>query len=133
MNAKYTPGPWEMNAFLQPSENHRGWGIYWKGDQSRAFGRRIADVFPDCDSRGDPSEEAQANARLIAAAPVLLAALKAIMQMQYTSPLEACAYQGPPPKKWMREVAPALAARQHAVEEAQVIARHAIAEAEGTP
>ena len=90
MNAKYTPGPWKMNAFLQPSENHRGWGIYWKGDQSRAFGRRIADVFPDCDSRGDPSEEAQANARLIAAAPEYHAAAALLLDWQKTAWEEFC-------------------------------------------
>ena len=80
MNAKHTPGPWKMNTLLQPSENHRGWGIYWKGGQPRAFGGRIADVFPDCDSRGDPSEEAQANAHLIAASPMTLEALKTALR-----------------------------------------------------
>lgn len=72
----------------------------------------------------------EAHTRLMAAAPGLLAALKAIMHMEATSPLEACAYQGPPPKKWMREVAPALEARYNAVREAQAIAKPAIEAAE---
>ena len=72
------------------------------------------------------------QARIMRAAPVLLAALEKIMQMTATSPLEACAYQGPPPKKWLREVAPALQARYNAVREAQKIARAAIAQAQQT-
>ena len=57
----------------------------------------------------------------------LLEALDKILRLQAESPLEACAYQGPPPKKWLREVAPALEARYKAVREAQAIARAAIA------
>ena len=62
----------------------------------------------------------------------LVEALEKIMRMHATSPLEACAYQGPPPKKWLREVAPALEARYNAVREAQNIARAAIEKTGGT-
>jgi hypothetical protein len=66
-----------------------------------------------------------------AAAGDMLAALEAIMQMQATSPLAACANQGPPPKKWMREVAPALEARYNAIREAQAIAKPVLDAARG--
>ena len=111
---KHTPGPWKVTRWVD------------KRVSVDSGTHTIATLH-------DSSNETKANAQLIAAAPDLLAALEKIMQMTATSPLEACAYQGAPPKKWLREVAPALQARYDAVREAQQIARAAIAAAkEGT-
>ena len=79
---KSTPGPWSTYTILQPSENHRGWEIAPKR------GNRVAAVYPMCTEDGsDPSEEAQANARLIAAAPDLLAALKRCLSLLEKGPV----------------------------------------------
>ena len=110
MNAKHTPGPWSTYTILQPSENHRGWEIAPKR------GNRVAAVYPMCTEDGsDPSEEAQANARLIAAAPDLLAALKMLLPI---SPIS---------KLWTMD---AWARNMSRAEQAAYLA---IAKAEGTP
>lgn len=77
VGTKHTPGPWEAQAFLQPSENHRGWSIETPASR---FIRRIGQVYPltPLTGRGDPSPEGEANARLIAAAPALLETLIAL-------------------------------------------------------
>lgn len=63
--SKHTPGPWAHSARLSASENHRGFDIY-------AAGWSLATVQP-----GDEDGElGTANARLIASAPEMLAALK---------------------------------------------------------
>ena len=66
MSAKHTPGPWR-------SRNRLGSGN-WKDERSigvESFEWIIADVCGDIDH----TDEARANARLIAAAPDLLQAL----------------------------------------------------------
>lgn len=64
--SKHTPGPWEACALFSASENHHGFFI---GEPN---GYRIATVIPmDCDGI-----EGLANARLIAAAPEFLEALR---------------------------------------------------------
>ena len=70
--AQHTPGPWEHSPKLSGSENHKGFNI-WQllpGDH----GSFIADVSP----RDEDGIEGEANARLIAASPRLLAALEEI-------------------------------------------------------
>lgn len=69
--SRHTPGPWIYSAKLSGSENHRGFGI------RSTDGWALADVQP-ADEDGATGE---ANARLIAAAPDLLAALKAMIRM----------------------------------------------------
>ena len=66
MSTKHTPGPWELVS--------RGWnGQFIYGIDERAKGRRfIAEVDLNYDG-------AEANARLIAAAPELLAALRLML------------------------------------------------------
>ena len=61
---KHTPGPWRAD-----------WvNVYRKDDH-------LADCCPKA-KNGIPLEQKEANARLIAAAPELLAALKALVNMQ---------------------------------------------------
>lgn len=67
MNTKHTPGPWNISSANLYAVNARGRGI------ATAHGTddvNYSDFFP-------PTEEASANARLIAAAPDLLEALMA--------------------------------------------------------
>lgn len=71
---RFTPGPWM--AFAHPSY---GFCIYPTGDGAQPVRDSFAVVnFADA-SRGYGSEEAKANARLIAAAPDLLEALKRLL------------------------------------------------------
>jgi len=66
-----TPGPWNYAPLLSASENDHGWIV-------AVPGARVADVWPMCDEDGNASPEAQANARLIAAAPTMHEALSVI-------------------------------------------------------
>jgi hypothetical protein len=65
MSAKHTPGPWELK-----SEGWKGQFIYGTDEHAKGV-RFIAKVSLDFDG-------AEANARLIAAAPELLEALKGL-------------------------------------------------------
>ncbi len=67
----HTPGPWEVRRANRPTDGQFDWaiGALVNDRQSciaEAFGRVAVDSYPD----------AEANARLIAAAPDLLEALK---------------------------------------------------------
>jgi len=62
--SKHTPGPWHVDA------GDYKYHIYYSREQSDHY-------FVDVD--GNDDDEAKANARLIAAAPELLAALKALL------------------------------------------------------
>ena len=68
MNAKHTPGPWSIGEHQKIIST--GWSIRIPSD-----GSAIAYVL------GERNPELQANARLIAAAPDLLAALKELLHM----------------------------------------------------
>ena len=70
MNAKHTPGPWVVDLKPTRNEDHCGWCI-----MGAAY-RPVCITYSMCTNDGDPSEEAQANARLIAASPMTLEALK---------------------------------------------------------
>jgi hypothetical protein len=73
-----------------------------------------------------------ANAHIMASAPKLYEACKRIMLLDDSGPLEAVAYSGGDiPKKWLREVAPAIEAKSKAIKEVKSIIRPAIAKAEG--
>jgi len=69
-----TPGPWEFVHKLTPSENHRGFFI--RAEKPSRNGKwALAEVQP-----GDEDGTlGLANARLIAAAPDLLAALESLV------------------------------------------------------
>ncbi len=71
----HSPGPWEYYERLSASENHKGWSIA----AIKANGRRVivGEVYPQYEEEGGPpGKNAEDNARLIAAAPELLAACK---------------------------------------------------------
>lgn len=77
MNTKHTPGPWNISSANLYAVNARGRGI------ATAHGTddvNYSDFFP-------PTEEAAANARLIAAAPELLEALQ-----MFTASVHTCDY-----------------------------------------
>ena len=66
-NTKHTPGPWMESSFE-----------VWSPLNGKRFGKVVANL-----RRAEaPDDEARANARLIAAAPDLLAALEAIVNYQ---------------------------------------------------
>lgn len=67
MSAKHTPGPWVVTRVTKPV---RHWTVEIPGDHPFAIGR---DGGPD-----DVHEQDAANARLIAAAPDMLEALKEV-------------------------------------------------------
>lgn len=69
--AMYTPGPWD----LQPV--HDGWAAF-----APSLGFNPARTVFQCRKAGPADAEAAANARLIAAAPDLLAALEGIMHFE---------------------------------------------------
>lgn len=73
--SKHTPGPWEFVPKLTASENHRGFFV--RAEKATRNGKwALAEVQP-----GDEDGMlGKANARLIAAAPDLLEALKAFNQ-----------------------------------------------------
>ena len=66
--ANSTPGPWQWFTKLSGSENHRGFRII---TDSQGL---VADVMP----RDEDGVIGEANARLIASSPELLAALRRI-------------------------------------------------------
>lgn len=72
----HTPGPWEYVAKLTASENHRGFFV--RAEKATRNGKwALADV-----QAGDENGRlGEANARLIAAAPDLLAALEAVLSV----------------------------------------------------
>ena len=67
---RHTPGPWKWD---------ESWGAVMVDHTDRA--KLICPMWTGCDRRGMPAEvaaEDEANARLIAAAPDLLAALRGL-------------------------------------------------------
>jgi hypothetical protein len=68
MRAKHTPGPWVSNGFAIEQENGPAFVI----------AHIEHDGDPDWPDQGIDESTAEANARLIAAAPDMLAALKAL-------------------------------------------------------
>lgn len=71
-----TPGPWVYVPKLSASENHKGFFVRAEKSTNNGYWA-LADVQPG-DEDGRVGE---ANARLIAAAPELLAALQAIVAL----------------------------------------------------
>lgn len=74
-NAKHTPGPWKTSRAKRPSDGAYDYAIGADfGDQTlaiaEAFGRVDDDIYPD----------AEANARLIAAAPDMLEVIKQLLK-----------------------------------------------------
>lgn len=67
MSTKHTQGPWKFFPALTASENHKGF---------RVVGGRAAWLLADVVPLDAAGKEGEANARLIAAAPELLEALR---------------------------------------------------------
>jgi hypothetical protein len=67
--SKHTPGPWIYKGFVTDSD-FSGWRVYLPTRY-----RRVITV------EGTSAGEADANARLVAAAPELLAALKGVLRV----------------------------------------------------
>lgn len=74
METKHTPGPWE--AILDEKQPRRRGGVV---AGRMALVRAGGDMCIDCTHSGNNYEEDAANARLIAAAPDLLAALESLL------------------------------------------------------
>lgn len=70
--AKHTPGPWEAEKFG---------AIHGGEDQQYFRGRRRSQVATACLAGNIHDDERDANARLIAAAPDLLEALKEVIAL----------------------------------------------------
>jgi len=71
--AKHTPGPWKVHSnYTVP------YGSFNMGRDVGPCGRAVCTVIGEFE-KPMPGEEAEANARLIAAAPDLLAALRAFV------------------------------------------------------
>ena len=73
MESKHTPGPWATMRL----ESQTGWVILRRVDENHAQGP----VFALVDATTGVPGDTEANARLIAAAPELLAALKELRDM----------------------------------------------------
>ncbi len=78
--AKHTPGSWEVHPEI--TEKRMGYIRIVAGD------KRVADIFPFVARGGIRLETAEANARLIAAAPDLLEALQQAINYTQTGGAE---------------------------------------------
>ena len=73
--SKHTPGKWKVRLMAQANYPGKRWGVY--GPEM--------EYVASCDSVGESQDaKNEANARLIAAAPDLLAALEGIAGEQFT-------------------------------------------------
>jgi len=98
--AAFTPGPWRQHAYFsarivpQDHAKRAVGGSVHDAEDERTYAQEICVVHVDRHGRGD----ATANARLIAAAPDLLAALQACLELigsEFTDD-EAFAFSGHP-------------------------------------
>ena len=98
-------------------------------DRGSGEGRSAA-AFAAHKRRIDRLETAlrQRNA-LAKACRELVDAGERILSLDDSGSLAACAYQGPPPKKWAREVAPALDARAATVQKVQAMIKDSVIQA----
>ena len=78
MNTKHTPGPWTFRHYEWGNEVSDDFGVFH--DDGIGAGRHVADVAKIYQGERQPEVE-QANARLIAAAPELLASLHALLDI----------------------------------------------------
>jgi len=69
---QHTPGPWKQAA----NERIKGEGWMWIIDNAGRMVAKVNTIHPDMQRQAGDFEQESANARLIAAAPELLAALE---------------------------------------------------------
>ena len=123
--SKHTPGPWAMETVRTSCGLCHRVGPFpspksWKADKPAH-----ACIYDDYPPTGG-SPELVANARLIAAAPDMLAALKALLQANDDVQTALC--DGPDVPGWDRTALPRAQAN---VTAAEAVAKAAIAKAEG--
>jgi len=83
--SKHTPGPWTCHRMRLPdSEDDRRCGFVVNGPDAEPLPVRICDLRVPVGWRG--FSEGEANARLIAAAPKLLAVCQGFMESYVTDP-----------------------------------------------
>jgi hypothetical protein len=81
MNAsKHTPGPWTF----------QGNGYHWRNGEYQSDGTSETTGFCPFCAHGESAAECVANARLIAAAPELLEACKALTAIETSEPCSYC-------------------------------------------
>lgn len=115
----YTQEPWEIqNGSTGP------YIIAKEGNENHVA---IAQLFP----RGVAGCETKGNASLAKAAPKMYGLLRQITLIEPKSMLADCAYQGPPPKKWIKEIAPYYEGFNKALEQICQMIRPYLAEVEG--
>lgn len=83
MTAQHTPGPWTFDA--ESDKRHKQFAIMAGTGGLDGEGGKVAAVFAGFGAHFDWAES-EANARLIAAAPELLAALKTLVELGTDSP-----------------------------------------------
>ncbi len=77
--SEHTPGPWTADRWRAPLNGMNGWSIRpHRPEDGGMTGHQVAVIYDDLTIK--PMGEPSANARLIAAAPDLLACLKAAAQ-----------------------------------------------------
>lgn len=104
MSTKHTPGPWEATGLSDK-------GTYYKVRGSNIGEKwKIADCPFNKEDVASQKAEAEANARLIAAAPELLVALRNIVVLQYKQD-----YDGTPVNIPLGEYNDALSALEKAL------------------
>ena len=79
MSAKHTPGPWKYGL------GYRVRGPIGVDDRGRETGDTLAELNADADRCCRPPDEIEANGRLMAAAPDLLAALEGLLAVIHDS------------------------------------------------
>ncbi len=80
--SKHTPGPWTVHTTLRPDEDDDPMGEYLVEPAATNLTQRYLDAEYDTPELDDVHTENQANASLIAAAPDLLIACRAMLECQ---------------------------------------------------
>jgi len=92
---KHTPGPWIAHPWRHGSNDPR-WRVIQLGSSGGSPG--LAVIHPRWNA---PADTAEANARLIAAAPELLAALIAMVKTHVNYAIDEREYDEERPNQWL--------------------------------
>ena len=82
----HTPGPWKVQRYLRPDLDDDPMGVYLVETAADALTPRYYEAEPETPELDAVHSENEANARLIAAAPDLLAALEKLVRANYGQP-----------------------------------------------